>query len=281
MKRFISVICIYIIAVILVVLPPDIYMMETNTHMENVAGGEVRAAVTSSKTKTEKKVKKLILGDSTGHALYLSERSYDSIVSLACNQAITMAGHYFLLKNYIETNYDNLPEEIIILFTPGTFNNDVDMFAYQYFLKPFPVLKYKSLYTKHLYDRIKSIPLYWTANLPFIQTSSYTPNRAVPANEEFSNMSELSIEYLLKISWIAKEFNIPLCLRSTPVRDDRKERIEIISEDLLEACPADIKEEMEAYVETILFYPSEWFFDDVHLKEEYTPSDYLSGLNNI
>ena len=279
MKRFISVICIYIIAVLLVVLPPEIYKMETNTHMGNVAGGEVRAAVTSSKTKTDKKIKKLILGDSTGHALYPSESSYDSIVSLACNQAITMGGHYFLLKNYLETNLDNLPEEIIILFTPGTFNNDVDIYAYQYFLKPFPVLKYKSLYTRHLYDRIKSIPLYWTANLPFIQTSSYTPSRAVPADEEFSNMTELSMEYLLKIYSIAKEYNIPICMRSTPVRDDRKEWIGIVSKDLLEACSTVMKEEMEAYVESIPFYPSEWFFDDVHLKGEYTPNDYLDRLN--
>lgn len=278
MKRFISVICIYIVAVLIVVVPPEIYNIVTNTDLGNVPGGEVRAAVKSSKTRANRKIKKLIIGDSTGHALYPSERTYDSIVSLACNQAITMAGHYFLLKNYLETNEDNLPEEIIILFTPETFGNNVDRFAYQYFLKPFPILEYKPLYTKHLFNRIKTIPFYWTANLPFIQTSGYTPRIAVPANEERINLSQLSIEYLLKMDSLAKTRGVPLKIVSTPVRDDCKDITERRINDLQQICPKQLRQYMENYSQSISYYPSELFFDHVHLNDKDTPDDYLGIL---
>lgn len=279
MKRFISIICIYIFVVLLIVIPPEIYKIVNNLDLGSIAGSEARAAVRVSKTKTNKKVKKLILGDSTGHALYPSENTYDSIVSMACNQAITMAGHYFLLKNYLETNKENLPDEIIILFTPGTFGNNVDVYAYQYFLKPFPVREYKSLYTRHLYERIKTIPLYWTANLPFIQTSNYTPRVSVPANEERQNMSELSMEYLLKIELITKEYGVPFSILSTPVREDRKVTIEIIKKDLRQACAEHLNVEIENYIQSITFYPSDKFFDEVHLNDADTPKDYLEILN--
>lgn len=279
MKRFISIICIYIFVVLLVVIPPEIYKIVNNLDLGSIAGSEVRAAVRVSKTKTNKKVKKLILGDSTGHALYPSEKTYDSIVSMACNQAITMAGHYFLLKNYLEANEENLPNEIVILFTPGTFGNNVDVYAYQYFLKPFPVREYKSLYTKHLYERIKTIPLYWTANLPFIQTSNYTPRMSIPANEERQNMSELSMEYLLNIELLAKEYGVPFRMQSTPVRDDRRVTIEAIKKDLRKACAKHLYIEMESYIQSIAFYPSDMFFDEVHLNDEDTPKDYFGILN--
>ncbi|MCR5049604.1 MAG: hypothetical protein K6A36_00810 [Paludibacteraceae bacterium] len=275
MKRFISITLLYLFAVLLVVLPPEVYKIVTNADIENIEGREIRIAVCKSKTKTNRKIRRLILGDSTGHALYPSANTYNDAVSLACNQAATMAGQYFLLKNYLETNTENLPAEIVLLFTPGTFDNDVDIFAYHYFLKPFPLYEYKSQYTPHLYSRIKSIPFYWTANLPFIQTTNYTPTKAVPAEEERSNLSVLSLEYLLKIDSLARQYGVPYNIRSTPVREDSKARVESILQDLLNVSNPNIKEKMRGYVQTVEYYPSEWFFDDVHLSPAHIPSDYL------
>ncbi|MBR1473306.1 MAG: hypothetical protein IJ602_03495 [Paludibacteraceae bacterium] len=278
MKRFISAICIYLLAVLLIVLPPELYEIFTDADYGNAPGGEVRAAVRVSKTKTNKKIKKLILGDSTGHALYPSEKEYDDIVSMACNQAITFAGQYFLLKNYLETNKDNLPREIIFLLTPESFENDVDKYAYQYFLKPFPIREYKLLYTKHLYSRIKSIPLYWTANLPFIQTSGYTPRVAVPAFTERTSMSELTSEYLVLMDSITKEYRVPFELYATPVRDDRVEQIEKISLDLQNGNLYYLSHLLKPYIETINYYPSKLFLDPVHMNDNDTPKDYLGIL---
>mgnify|MGYP003312092401 CR=1 FL=1 len=101
MKRFISLVFVYAFVVLLLLLPGELYKMYFIEDFETIAGCEIRVAEKKSKTKTSKKVKKLILGDSTGHALYPTENEYVNILSLACNQAITMAGQYFLGKLYI------------------------------------------------------------------------------------------------------------------------------------------------------------------------------------
>ena len=279
MKRFISVIFLYLLALLLVTLPPEIYKILTAANYGNAPGGEVRAAVRVSKTRTNKTIKKLIIGDSTGHALYPSERQYDSIASMACNQAITFAGQYFLLKNYLKTNKDNLPQEIIFLVTPESLSNDVDKYAYQYFLKPFPVLEYRSLYTEHLYSRIKSIPFYWTANLPFIQTSGYTPRVSVPAYTERIHISKLTYEYLALINQMVQDYQVPLRMLSTPVRDDKQQEIEEIAQTLRTIDDNKLSHLLEPYINSIQYYPSDLFFDHVHLKDTETPADFLGILN--
>lgn len=278
MKRFISVICLYVLAVLLVTFPLEIYKIATDASYGDAPGGEVRAAVKVSKTRTNKKIKKLIMGDSTGHALYTSTKEYDSIASMACNQAITFAGQYFLLKNYLETNSDNLPQEIIFLLTPESFGNDVDQFAYQYFLKPFPIREYKSLYTDHLYARIKSIPFYWTANLPYIQTSGYTPRVSVPSYTKRIPLSPLTYEYLVLMDEITQKYHVPFHLLSTPVRDDKQQEIQQVTQDIRNIGADRLSHLLEPYIESIIYYPSVLFFDGVHLNDEDTPDDYLGIL---
>lgn len=276
MRRFVSYIGIYVLLVIAIILPIEIYRMHISADDEKVPGSEVRYAEKLSKKKINKKIKKLILGDSTGHALYPCEKEYDEVVSLACNRAITLAGHYFLLKNFIETNPDNLPQEIIVLYTPFSFSCDLDQYAYQYFLKPFPRKEYQHLYTDHLSQRVKSIPLYWTANWPFIHTSGYTPRMAIPASGRKAYMSELSIEYLHKMDSIAKVFDIPIRFCSSPVREDRENEVKKFTEEICQLSDSIVVRYIKQYVESIKFYPSDLFEDDVHLYDKEVPIDYLN-----
>lgn len=218
----------YLMVILAIVLPVELYKMFHEQDDSKIPGYEALIAVRISHTHTNKAVKRLILGDSTARLFYPVWQDYDNMVSLACNQAVTMAGQYFLLKNYLETNADNLPGQIVLIYTPFSLSNDVDKYAYQYFLKPFPTSEYQSLYTKHLKERIESIPFYWTANWPFIQTSGYTPRFAVPDEEIATPLSELTYEYLIRIDSLAKEYNIPWEMCSTPVRDDRAQEVEQI-----------------------------------------------------
>ncbi|MBQ7531581.1 MAG: hypothetical protein IJT12_07720 [Paludibacteraceae bacterium] len=272
MKRFVGILSIYIIASILV------SELLTYTNVSRVIGHEFRAAEKLSKSKSKKKVKKLIIGDSTGYALYPCTRSYDSIVSLACGTSISMGGHYFLLKNYLDSNPDNPPEEVVLLLTPMSFSNDLDKYAYQYFLKPFPIWEYKPLYTDHLYQRVKSIPYYWTAYLPFIHSSGYTPEKSVPKKEPEVYLSRTCYEYLLQIDSITKANGIPLRMISSPVRDDYMQRVENISKALCEESSVGISHLAGPYIETINYYPANLFHDEVHLERSYVPADYLGIL---
>lgn len=276
MKLFLQNILRYVVIILLIVIPVDVFKTYSHSYGTSVAGSEIYCAI--SKSRKIGKAKKLILGDSVGHQLYPCEKEYDSIVSLACNQAITLAGQYFLLRNVIESNNDNLPDEVILLITPYSLSNDVDKFAYHYFLKPFPPYEYSEQYTEHLKQRIQSIPFYWTANLPFIQTRSYTPKWAVPSSQSIKSVSLLSYQYLLRIDSITKANNIDFRMVSTPIRDDRQNDIASFWENLPTEYMLQLSELLQPYKKSIMYLPSEWYSDRVHFVGEKVPKDYLNLL---
>lgn len=276
MKRFFYIIAIYLFASI---IATEMITNSDISRLIKVQGHEIRTAERKSKRHTTKKVKKLILGDSTGCGLYPSWRSYNSIVSLACNQAISMAGQYFLLKNFLEANNDNLPQEVVLLCNPGSFSNDMDQFAYHYFLKPFPMWRYKKLYTSHLSDRVESIPLYWTAYFPFVHASRFTPKQSVPEVWEVKDFSKISYEYLLLIDSLTQSYNIPLHFIATPVREDRSNQWKKVAKNIESTCPEQLKCLFEQYNNSITYYPSDYFTDNAHLKKQHIPHDYLGILD--
>lgn len=282
MKCFLKKILLYIVIVLLIAVPIDIFKMHLQKHGVRILGTpktglEVFCAIGNSQKVG--KVKKLLLGDSVGCQLYPCDKEYESIMSLACNQAITMARHFFLLKNYIETNVEDLPEEVILLITPFSLPNDVDEYAYNYFLKPFPPYTYSEQYTKHLKQRIHSIPYFWTANLPFVRTSSYTPELAIPSIESIKGISELSYEYLLKMDSIANVNNIVFRMVSTPIRDDMQNDIASFWENFPTEYMSRLSNLLQPYKKSIIYLPSDWYFDKVHFIKEKVPNDYLNLLS--
>ena len=260
----------------------------TAEEFEEMIGGEIvedepesseDAALKVSKTRTCRKIKQLVIGDSTGHALYPSERTYDSLVSLTCNQAVSMAGHYFLLKNYLETNRDNLPLEVVLLFSPSSFDNDLDKYAYQYFVKLFPIWEYKHLYTEHLNERVKGIPFYWTAYLPIIHASGYTPEKSVPATEPNHHMSPISGDYILMMDSLLRAYKIPFHIYPTPVRDDLASEVNEVRGEISAHGNDRLIDLLQPYFDSVSYYPHEWFNNGNHLKREKVPEDYLGLLN--
>lgn len=279
MKRFLRKVLLYALITLLIVVLVETFNFYTQQHKMSGLGAEIYQALANSKT--PKKAKKLILGDSVGNQLYPPNKEYDSIVSLACSQAVTLAGHYFMLNNYFETNAEDLPEEVIIIMTPFSLCNNVDQYAYHHFLKPFPHYEYSELYTEYLSQRIHTIPLYWSANLPIIRTSSYTPQWAVPTEPGFTkSMSPLSHEYLLKIDSIAQSHNIPLRMVSPPIRDDKKGEIKGFWANLSPDYASDLKSLLQPYKESITFHPSVDYTDRVHFIREKIPADYLGICGN-
>lgn len=276
MKRFVLGIIVYVIIVLMLWNALELLKLYTHRYEKKVNGAEIYYALFSSKT--ERKVKRIVLGDSVGCQLYPSNQEYDSVVSMSCNQAITMAGHYFLLKNFIETNQEDLPEEAILLITPFSLSNDVDKYAYHYFLKPFPYHQYSNLYTNHLKERIQTIPFFWSANLPFIQTSSYSPKWAVPLTASNQSISQLSYEYLIKMDSITKCNGIKFQMISTPVRDDRRDDMDSFWDHLPTDYADKLDDLLQPYKESIVFMPSDYYTDEVHFLGDKIPDDYLRIL---
>ncbi len=233
-------------------------------YQSKVNGWEVYSAIKQSK-KVHKNKKKLILGDSVAMQLFPCDRDNDSIISLACNQAVSLAGYYFLLTNYVKENREDLPEEVILLINPLTLRNDLDQFAFHYFLKPFYNAEYKERFSGELITRCKQIPFYWASQIPFIRSSSYSISYDLPL-ECYHLASPITQEYFRRILVICSQTNIAFRLVSVPVNIDKQAMINDLFRQSIDAneLPEDL---MRAFQQNVSYYPSSDFKDKIHLTD--------------
>lgn len=260
----------FAIALAILLLCESMYFYSGH-YQEKVNGWEVYAAIRKSKQNSN--VKRLLLGDSVAMQIYPCDKEYNDMVSLACNQAITMAGYYFLLDNYIESNNNTLPENVILFINPLTLGSNMDQFAYHYFLKPFNKSEYQEKFTNYLINRISLIKYYKTATMPFFRTSNYSPEYTLPS-DSYALVSPISRDYINKIQYLCKKNGISLQLLFTPSKESNRIKIESALEDAIEQEEG-IRELLEKGKNSLCFLPDNQFKDNVHFEDKYIPKDYI------
>jgi hypothetical protein len=271
MKKFVTRSILFFVIIATCLLSWEMYNLLTNNYKNQLDLNSVRTYHSIDKSKQKKKVKKLLIGDSVAAQLYGNTDYNDSIYSLACNQAITLAGQYFLLHNFIEINKDSLPDEVIFFCNPNSLRNNLDRLTFQYFLKPFYNDEYKPFIDSVLNERIKTIPLHFISQFPLIKTSSYTPEIAVPKNDYFDGIfSPITKDYLKKIESLCKNNGIKFRFAPTPVK---KSIIQTIKQFKID-YPIDTLT-VDNYFKDIRAFDDTLFVDDSHFKPEYVPKDYL------
>ena len=117
MKKFISRSAIFILTASLIPIGFLYYLYITKKYESFVNGFETYVSIRKSKQKSKKK--KLLLGDSVAKQLAMYNDDNSKVNSLACNQAISMVGHFLLLKNYLAA--DNKIDTVILLVNPISF----------------------------------------------------------------------------------------------------------------------------------------------------------------
>lgn len=236
-------------------------------------GLEIIHALKKSKGQSKKRL--LILGDSVCNQLYPSSQEYADAVSLACNQAVSMAGHYSLMNNYIQSNEDSLPDAIVLIYSPSSLTNALDSYAYHYMLKTFYTKEYKPLYDDVLWRQIRQIPFYWTASLPFIRISNYSFEYQIPYS--YDSVSDLSSDYLSKMLRLAQDKGISFTMLGAPAPVSKKEDYtHIMSDPYL--FMGDIRTLKDAYRNSLVFLPDNQFNDMIHFKTGYVPEDFFQLL---
>ncbi|MBQ4507883.1 MAG: hypothetical protein II970_03195 [Paludibacteraceae bacterium] len=275
MRRFIIKTLLFalaLFAVLLCIETCDSYI--TRLYEKTVNGLEIYAARRNAGL--HKKTRRLLLGDSVAHQLYDENCASDSLISLTCNQAVSMAGHYFLLHDFLDNNRDSLPDEIILFMHPCSMQNNLDRFAFQYFLKPFWCKPYKEEATSALECRVKQIPLWWTAQLPFVKNTNYSPVYELPAGD-YTLVSPVSYDYLAKIDSLARSAGIKFSIAAVPMRDDRQTEITdywqtAVERGELDCLPPALRQQ---YSDSFVFLPCSLFRDQAHFHKEQIPADYL------
>lgn len=220
------------------------------------------------KSKKHKKVKKLIIGDSVAEQLYSANEYNDSIYSLTCNQSIALAGHYCLLDNFLKINKDSLPEEVILFYNPFSLQNNLDKFAFHYFLKTlYYNNEYENCFDSIVSMRVKEIPYYYTAKLSIIKSINYSPSYTLPDENGDDWLSPISKSYLPKILKLCNDNHIKFVFIPSPIKMSRKSEINAIFNDTTKI--------MHTYIEKISFMNDTLFIDQGHFKHNYIPVDYL------
>ncbi len=121
LKKFVYRAFIFFIIAFVVLSAEIWYSYFTKSYEEIVNGSEVYFSIHKSRVK--KKVKILVIGDSLGKQLYDNITFNGDIYSLACNQSISMAGQYMLLKTFIDENQNQLPDSVVFILYPGSLAN--------------------------------------------------------------------------------------------------------------------------------------------------------------
>lgn len=235
-----------------------------------VAGEEIYYSIMKSKQK--KKAKKILLGDSVANQLFRNSMNNGSLNSLACNQSISMAGHFILLNNYL--NAGNKVDTVVLFFRPFSFQNNLDQeYTYHYFLKPFYIDEYKSTFTKKVTEQVKKIPYFQFSRLSYILTTNWAPNFISTDTNRFTFLSPISIDYLIKIKELSAQKNFKLVILSTPITLSKKPNIEKMDKNEISNTHLDV--EFKNYFNSILYLNDSLFSDSIHLKHEYV--DYYTN----
>lgn len=281
MKDFLKKSVLFSLAALVLLLSCEIYNIHfSHSYMKKVNGWEVYVALLKSKTKYDVSPRRLIIGDSVAMQMYPCDKEHGEDVSLSCNQAISLAGHYFLLYNYLKTNEDALPSEIVLLLHPYTLGNDLDKFAFHYFLKPFYTSEYKGIMSDCLVKRIHEIPFYWLSQFPFVKTSNYTVSYEL-TSENYCLISPITHYYLNQIILLARMYGIKLRLVAPPIKEGESLQIQRRWETaLVTGEMKDFQQLFSEYGNTFVILKNDMFIDHLHFKAGFAPVGYLDRILN-
>lgn len=256
-------IIVYTLIYAMVIESFGIFQRSTKIFEKYIPGSEIYRAINKSKKTSSDD--KLLIGDSVAEQLFSNKSQNHNPNSLTTNQAISIAGNYFLLNNYL--NNGNKIKELFLLYTPFSFTNNLNqIYSFHYFAKPFGQGEYDSLYTPLLKTKFKEIPFSYIVKSSYIYTSRWAPKYESKADSSYKFMSPMSKEYLIKIKELAKTYNFKFTIISTPVRLSRKH--EVLSLNILEETKeSEIEKEIKDYFNSIYYINDKNFLDENHLKD--------------
>lgn len=233
-------------------------------------GKEIYIAIDKSTKKS--KARKLLIGDSVGNQLFSNEEDHGDINSIATNQAISMAGQYFLVNDYLKSG--NKIDTLIMVFVPWSFKNNIDqIYTYHYFLKPFNNSNYSPLFTETLKNQINKMQYKSFTQVPHVKITSWAPEYYPTDTISFSFLSPISIEYLDKMKSLSLKYNFDIIIIPPPISNERIALLKTYNRD--EISKTTLSKELNDYFDKITFIDSTKFLDGTHL---INPHDYKKWI---
>ncbi len=240
-----------------------------------VASEIVIRAIIESESQISGKI--LLIGDSVAYQLDL-DQGHSHLWDLTTNQAISMAGQYYLVQNAIENNPGL--EKIVLVYHPRSFNNNLDQeWTFNYFCKPFLNVSNYNTWSNSVMEQITKKP-YWLVYIPLVRYTSllgFVDYSDDPISHR-AFLSDISFDYLIKIEELTNKFDLEFIIVAPPLSETCTEN-DIELRMSIEACG--LEEVFGYYEESIIYLPDSCFRDTIHIKSEYLDYAYLIAINNI
>jgi hypothetical protein len=274
MKRFILKSGLFVLIFLALAHARPLYLLDNGRYKHSGAGSEIYYSISKSERKNKTSAK-ILLGDSVARQMFNNVTSNEPINSMACNQAIGMVGHFILLNNYLKAG--NHVDTVYLLFTPFSFLNNLnDVYTYHYFLKPFYVNKYFPLFTQTVIDQIHKIPYYYLSRCPYVLTSKWAPDFVSKDKVDYTFLSPISAEYLVRIKELSNKYSFRLIVIPTPTSLSNRRKIEKMNKN--EIVVNNLQSEFEDYFSNIVYLDDSNFLSDgVHL---INPQKYAEYYRN-
>jgi hypothetical protein len=271
MKQFILKSVLFVLIFLALAHARPLYLLSNDRYKHSGAGSEIYYSINKSEHKNKSSVK-ILLGDSVARQMFSNVTSNDPIYSLACNQAIGMVGQFLLLNNYLRAG--NHVDTVYLLFTPFSFLNNLnEVYTYHYFLKPFYVNKYFPLFSQTVIEQIHKIPYYYLSRCPYVLTSKWAPDFVSKDKVDYTFLSPISAEYLVKIKALSIKYGFRLVVIPTPTSLSNRRRIENMNKN--EIVVNNLQNEFKDYFKNIIYLDDGNFINDgVHLINPLKYAEY-------
>jgi hypothetical protein len=221
----------------------------------------IRSVETSSQAIT-----KLLLGDSVARQLYPVKENNDDHQSLACNQALSLAGHYFILKNFLKSHppTPGKPYDVTLVYHPQSFSSNLDqVFTYHHFVKNFYREPYKDEFTPEVTASLAIIPYKYIARNPLIYTTNWAPVVHFDPKAKHEFISPINRVYLLKIQQLCKTHGLKFKLMPPWISTSKEHQVAELKGDVKKH--PELKPAFTGYFEAIQIKPNSLFSDEIHL----------------
>lgn len=243
-------------------------------HWRGLPGDATYYAINKSKEKNDAGI--LLIGDSVANQIFPNYNQYRYVNSLTANEAVSMAGHYILIHDYLKTG--NEIDKIVLFFTPASFRNNLhSVFTFHYFLKPFYKPENYGHFSDDVIQQIEKIPFYRFVRWPHILSTTWAPNFEPSDKNNFTFLSPVSVKYLNKIKNLAEEYNITIQMIPTPVSMGRKEIVGKFDKTEIEKFG--LEDIFLNYFDDIEYLGDEYFIDGIHLiNPQHYRDSYLQKM---
>ena len=224
---------------------------------------------------------KLIVGDSVCHQMFNrfhdKNKEYSAIGS---NDAITMAGQFLLVKEYLNTHPDTTDVYLVLRSLGGNGFTNLT-WTYGYLVIPFTetdlirnlddntITDLNNIFGKFFMKKRVVTDIDNSPMLKKLFINHLKPN-------EYDNVG-LGIQYLAKMEDVCSQQGVQLHFIHAPVSEACKSEVsDEKAKALAEVKLANIRELIDDYYDSVLYYPAEYFRDGVHFSDKHGSDDDIA-----